>query len=35
MSSIITAILSSFVGLLCDKARDSPADKLKDGGFNG
>ena len=31
MSSIITAILSSTVGLLCDKARDSAADKLKDG----
>ena len=31
MSSIITAILSSTVGLLCDKARDSGADKLKDG----
>ena len=31
MSSIITAILSSTVGLLCGKARDSAADKLKDG----
>ena len=31
MSSIITAILSSTVGLLCDKARDSAADKLRDG----
>ena len=31
MSSIITAILRSSVGLLCDKARDSAADKLKDG----
>ena len=31
MSSIITAILRSTVGLLCDKARDSGADKLKDG----
>ena len=31
MSSIITAILRSTVGLLCDKARDSAADKLKDG----
>ncbi len=31
MSSIITAILTSTVGLLCDKARDSAADKLKDG----
>ena len=31
MSSIITAILSSTVGLLCDKARDSAAGKLKDG----
>ena len=31
MSSIITAILSSTVGLLCDKVRDSAADKLKDG----
>ena len=31
MSSIITAILRSTVGLLCDKARDSAANKLKDG----
>ncbi len=31
MSFIITAILRSTVGLLCDKARDSAADKLKDG----
>ena len=31
MSSIITAILSSTVGLLYDRARDSAADKLKDG----
>ena len=31
MSSIITAILRSTVGLLCDKARDSAASKLKDG----
>ena len=31
MSSIITVILRSSVGLLCDKARDSAADKLKDG----
>ena len=31
MSSIIIAILRSTVGLLCDKARDSAADKLKDG----
>ncbi len=31
MSSIITGILSSTVGLLCDKARDSAADKLKGG----
>ena len=31
MSSIITAILSSTIGLLCDKARDSAADKFKDG----
>ncbi len=31
MSCIITAILRSSVGLLCDKARDSAADKLKDG----
>ncbi len=31
MSSIITAILRSSVGLLCDKARDSAADKLKGG----
>ena len=31
MSSIITAILRSTVGLLCDKARGSAANKLKDG----
>ena len=31
MSSIITAILESTVGLLCEKARDSAANKLKDG----
>ena len=31
MSSIITAILSSTVGFLCGKARDSAANKLKDG----
>ena len=31
MSSIITAILRSTVGLLYDKARDSAANKLKDG----
>ncbi len=31
MSSLITAILRSTVGLLCDKARDSAANKLKDG----
>ena len=31
MSSIITTILRSTVGLLCDKARDSAANKLKDG----
>ena len=31
MSSIITAILRSTVGLLCDKARDSAANKLTDG----
>ena len=31
MFSIITAILRSTVGLLCDKARDSAANKLKDG----
>ena len=31
MSSIITAILRSTVGLLCDKAGDSAANKLKDG----
>ncbi len=31
MSFIITAILKSSVGLLCDKARDSAADKLKNG----
>ena len=31
MSSIITAILRSTVGFLCDKARDSAANKLKDG----
>ncbi|CAB3978500.1 Hypothetical predicted protein [Paramuricea clavata] len=31
MCSIITGILSSTVGLLCDKARDSAANKLKDG----
>ena len=31
MSFIITAILRSTVGLLCDKARDSAADKFKDG----
>ena len=30
MSSIITAILSSTVGFLCGKARDSAANKLKD-----
>ena len=31
MSSIITAILRSTVDILCDKARDSAANKLKDG----
>jgi hypothetical protein len=31
MSSIITVVLSSTVGLLCDKARDSAANKLNDG----
>ena len=31
MSSLITAVLRSTVGLLCDKARDSAANKLKDG----
>ncbi len=31
MSSIITSILSSTMGLLCDKARDWAANKLKDG----
>ena len=31
MSSIITSILSSTVGFLFNKARDSSADKLKDG----
>ena len=31
MFCIITAILRSTVGLLCDKARDSAANKLKDG----
>ena len=31
MSSIITAILRATVGLLCDKARDSAANKFKDG----
>ena len=31
MSSIITAILGAAVGLFCDKARDSAANKLKDG----
>ncbi len=31
MSAIITAILRSSVALLCDKPRDSAADKLKDG----
>ena len=31
MSSIVSAILSFTVGLLYDKARDSVADKLKDG----
>ena len=31
MSSLVTAILKSTVGLLCDKFRDSAADKLKDG----
>ena len=31
MSSIITAVLSSTVGFLCGKARDSAANKLKDG----
>ena len=30
MSSIITAVLSSTVGFLCGKARDSAANKLKD-----
>ncbi|XP_028411839.1 uncharacterized protein LOC114534575 [Dendronephthya gigantea] len=33
MSSIVTAILSSTVGFLCGKARDSAAEKLKDGGL--
>ena len=32
MSSIVTSILSSTVGLLWNKARDSTAAKLKDGG---
>ena len=31
MFSIITAVVRSTVGLLCDKARDSAANKLKDG----
>ena len=31
MSSIITSILSSTVGLLCNKARDKIAESLKDG----
>ena len=31
MSSIVTGILSSTVGLLCNKARDATAKKLKDG----
>ena len=31
MSSIITAILRSTVGLMFNKARDSAASKLKDG----
>ena len=31
MSSVITTILRSTVGLLCDKARDSTANQLKDG----
>ena len=31
MSSIITSILSSSIGLLWNKARDSTAAKLKDG----
>ena len=31
MSSIVTSILSSTVGLLWNKARDSTAAKLKDG----
>ena len=30
MSSIITCILKATVGLLCDKARDSASDRLKD-----
>ena len=33
MSSIITGILSSTVGLLANKVRDSTAAELKDGGF--
>ena len=31
MTSIVTSMISSTVGLLCDKARDSTAAKLKDG----
>ena len=31
MSSIVTSILSSTVGLLCNKARDKTAESLKDG----
>ncbi len=31
MSSIVTGILSSTVGLLCNKARDATAKNLKDG----
>ena len=33
MSSIVTGILSSTVGLLWNKARDTTAKKLKDGGI--
>ena len=32
MSSIVTVILKYTVGLLCDKARDTAANKLKEAG---
>ena len=33
MSSIVTSILSSTVGLLCNKVRDTTAKHLKDSGI--